>query len=270
MKTVPVVASLLLLAACGTEGESDRSADAPELTTRLPVTVLDDGGGAELCLGMVQTSLPPQCDGMRLVGWDWAEHAGAFEQSGKVRWGEFVVTGTFDGEAMTPTEVVAAAELKTAPSYAEEMPDLSTPCPEPDGGWVVDQSRAGSDDMERAFRVAKRLDDYGSSYIDNAHGVVNVRVTGDLDAAESALREVWGGGLCIRGAAHTDIELAKIQAAVIESVPDLLGAGRDERVDVQVTYDDGSIQRSFDEQYGAGVVNVESALVPVGAARGAG
>jgi hypothetical protein len=60
-----------------------------------------------------------------LVGWDWSEHAGHFEQAGEVRWGEFVVTGRYDGdgESITPIDVVAAAVFKTAPSYAEEVPE---------------------------------------------------------------------------------------------------------------------------------------------------
>lgn len=264
-----MLACVFLLAACGADDKpastrtSTPAAEA-ELTTRWPVTVIDDGRGAELCLGMVATSLPPQCEGQRLVGWDWPEHAGEFERRGHTRWGEFVITGTFDGEAMTPTEVVAAADLKTEPSYAEEMPDFSTPCPEPEGGWIVDASHAGEEDQQRAFRVASRLDDYGSSYIDTPHGVVNIRVTGDLAAAEKAVREVWGGGLCVRGATHTDAELARIQRELTDAVPHPLGASRGEdEVTVLVVHDDGSLQRSVDERYGEGMVVVESALVPV-------
>jgi len=36
-------------------------------------TVLDDGDGPELCLGGVAESLPPQCGGPKVVGWDWAD-----------------------------------------------------------------------------------------------------------------------------------------------------------------------------------------------------
>ena len=39
------------------------------------------------------------------------------------------------------------------------------------------------------------------------------------------------------------------------------GTGRD-RVDVEVIYDDGSLQRELDERLGAGMVAVTSALRP--------
>jgi hypothetical protein len=34
-------------------------------------------------------------------------------------------------------------------------------------------------------------------------------------------------------------------------------------VELDVTYDDGSLQRRFDERYGVGVVRVHSAIFPV-------
>jgi hypothetical protein len=75
------------------------------------------GGGAELCLGGVEESLPPQCSGPRLVGWDWSEHAGDFEHRGGVRWGDFQVTGSFADGEMTPSEVVPLAELGEPAAY---------------------------------------------------------------------------------------------------------------------------------------------------------
>ena len=52
-----------------------------EVTLGYAATVIDAGSGAELCLGGVDESLPPQCDGPPLVGWDWADHDGDFEES---------------------------------------------------------------------------------------------------------------------------------------------------------------------------------------------
>src|SRR5690348_10075069 len=79
------------------------------VTTVAPVTVLAlPGKSAEACVGGVRTSLPPQCGGPVLRGFDWADHAGDFEESGGIRWGEFVVTGRFDGTAIDVTEIVPA------------------------------------------------------------------------------------------------------------------------------------------------------------------
>ena len=56
-----------------------------------------DTGSPELCLGPIAESYPPQCGGPALVGWDWADHKDTFEQQGDVRWGTYLVTGTWDG-----------------------------------------------------------------------------------------------------------------------------------------------------------------------------
>ena len=305
MRHALVVVPLLVLAACGTETVADPAVDpvidtapadrpsdvarptsvpaAPgEVTTSYPATVLDDGDGAELCVGGVAQSYPPQCGGPGLTGWAWADHEGDFEQASGVRWGEFLVVGTFDGTDVTPTEVTPADEF-VAPDRGAEPDPFTTPCPEPDGGWVVDPARATEDDLYRAFDVADGLADYASSFVDNSldprtvdemgmgvdppkvsPAIVNVSVTDDPVAAEAAIREVWGGGLCISEATYTDAELAKVQNAVNE-LPGFTSSGRgDGRVELQVTYDDGSVQAWVDQEYGPGLVVVYSALTDVG------
>lgn len=66
-------------------------------------TVIDVAGTAELCLGAVQESYPPQCAGLPLTGWTWDGVSG-FETSGDVTWGAYAVQGTFDGSALTVTQ----------------------------------------------------------------------------------------------------------------------------------------------------------------------
>ena len=131
--------ALALVGGCGAQTGSS-SSEEEQVTTGFPVTVIDDGDGAELCLGGVAESLPPQCSGPRLLGWSWEDQAGRFEEAGGTRWGDFVVTGTFDGEDLSPTEVVPAAdweepdaEAAAEGSWGER--DLTTPCPEPAGEW---------------------------------------------------------------------------------------------------------------------------------------
>ena len=134
MKLALALAALLLVAACGTDdgGRATDPAGSPptasppasspptsppagaippadgEVVTRTLATVMDTGS-PELCLGPVAESYPPQCRGIPLRGWDWAEHRGAFETSGGVRWGQFQVVGTFDGATMTVTRATAEA-----------------------------------------------------------------------------------------------------------------------------------------------------------------
>ena len=299
MKMVLALAAVLALAGCG-----DRTGTSPGVTddtspvasptavpaatdpvwTQWPVTVLDAGDGAELCLGGIADSLPPQCGGPPLVGWNWSEHDGDYEQRNGVRWGEFVVTGTFDGTSLTPTEVVPAA--KWDGEYADGGRDFTSPCPEPEGGWrVLDPERTTRQTEEATMRAASGLDDYAESWVDQTINplyddpdgvekemgmndpkllVINVRVTGDVAAAEAALRETWGGALCVSRAQHTDAELERVQKAM-NDVPGVLYTDRgQDRVDVGVTYDDGSVQAWADDTYGEGTARVSSALVPAG------
>ncbi len=97
--------------------------------------------------------------------------------------------------------------------------------------------------------------------------VLNVRFTGDLEQHEAALRERWGGGLCVVEAAHTETELRRIQDELTDGgIPDVLGVGSgsiNNWVDLLVILDDGTLQAELDERYGEGAVLVESALQPV-------
>jgi hypothetical protein len=297
---VLVLATLLVLTACGSSGQHDVTAEpsisttpsstggpmpttvpaaAGTVTSKVPVTILDDGGGAELCLGGVMDSYPPQCGGPRLTDWTWADHRGDFEEANGVQWGEFVVTGTFDGKAFTLTRAVPADEYDGG--TVESDTDFSTPCGEPDGGWrVLDPTRTTDETMQAAFEHASRLpgyaeawmdqsrnladgqDDTGEAMNDPAYVTINVRVTRDVGGAETELRKVWGGALCVSKAKHTEAELHRIQNE-LQDLPGMLGSGpaRD-LVDAYVIHDDGSLQAWADATYGAGLVRISSALVP--------
>jgi len=303
--------AVLVLAgsSCGTEGpgtgsaapsaSGSASAASPpaqvpsargEVTTRYPVTVLDDGDGAELCVGGVADSLPPQCGGPRLVGWDWADHQGDFESRGGVRWGDFLVTGTFDGTSLTPTEVVPGDQVDP-PAPQDDADRFATPCPEPEGGWrVLDPAKTTQASEDRTFRAAERLEGYAYSWVDQSINpvwddwqdgtatdseaeqalddpallVINVKVTGDPADAERTLRETWGGSLCVTRAQHTQQELMGIAQELFDLPGSLGGGPEDDWVDFQVLYDDGSYQAWADTAYGAGTVVVTSALVDAG------
>ncbi|MGN7950401.1 hypothetical protein ACTJKH_16800 [Microbacterium sp. 22215] len=66
-------------------------------------TVLDVAGDAQLCLGAVAESYPPQCTGIPLDGWTW-EGVDGSETSGDTQWGTYAVYGTFDGDRYTVTD----------------------------------------------------------------------------------------------------------------------------------------------------------------------
>ena len=154
-------AVLLTTTACSSSGGDDVARDpAPDAPTGAPaldlpadvrsrglVMVMDTGDGPEVCLGAIAESWPPQCGGPEVLGWDWSEHE-IHEKQGRVRWGSFAVSGSWDGTALTvadaipaalydvmreepepdplPTDPPSAAELKAiAEEVAAELPAVS-------------------------------------------------------------------------------------------------------------------------------------------------
>jgi len=279
-------------------GESRASAELltwqPLLTSGPSTLVMGTGDDdAMMCLGLIGLSLPPSCgSGTRLRGWDWGAHRGHFGEMGDRRWGSFRITGTYDASTRTftvissePDDGTSAGEPSSAPSV-----DFSTPCVPPAGGWrVVDPVTTTDDTLHAALRRASSLEGYSIAWVDQppmtreqieaaesgeaATGpgpeqtILNVTVTGDTAAADAALREVWGGMLCVTRAQRTAVEYRKIQREIVEGLgSDMLVAGRDsihEWIEVSVVHDDGTLQREYDEEYGRGVVRVVSALEPV-------
>ncbi|WP_205323625.1 hypothetical protein [Glycomyces sp. YM15] len=143
---IPVVA-LLALAACGQGsgdgGAGDGGADSAADDTRQSgdptpsdavvyqgaLTVLQgvERDAAELC-GAVAESYPPQCGGLPVSGWDWdaVEH----EEAQGVRWGSYLVTGTFDGKAFVLTEDPVPTEEIDMADYPElqyQEPEIGDP-----------------------------------------------------------------------------------------------------------------------------------------------
>ncbi len=155
---VTTAAVLLALGACSTEeqmkavdpaGQSDSDTDTGTsgssdgaMPTALPaaegevstgglVTVLDDGEGPELCHAVAE-SFPPQCSGVPMADWAWADHPEHEDESG-VKWGTFALTGTFDGTTFAVTDAIPAALYDALNEEPEPLP--GTPCePPPVGG----------------------------------------------------------------------------------------------------------------------------------------
>ena len=140
MIRVAALAAVLVLAACGTatgpgSPPAPTASRTPAPPSAVPAatgtvtglgTVIEvPGGSPELCLGPVRESFPPQCEGVPLAGWDWAEPgSGAAGRGSATRWGTYAVTGTFDGLTMTVTSSVPLALYDTV---AEPSPSPSAP-----------------------------------------------------------------------------------------------------------------------------------------------
>ena len=273
---VAAALALLALTSCGSQRDvaaepatDPSTASAPATGTPSPPappsgdvigagTVMDTGKptGPELCLGAVAESFPPQCSGVPIAGWDWATLGETYEESGTTRWGGYAVTGTYDGTTLTVTRPPMSSALYD-PAAPAQNPNL-TSCPAPDGGWaVVDADRVGFEDQDAVISAAVQLPGYAGSFVDQtgmgageqqaadddaSRSIVNVLVTKDVAGAETALREVWGGALCVARAMHTEQELLSVQEG-LRTLPGLLSSGTElDRVTADVVWDDGTLQ----------------------------
>jgi len=177
------------------------------------------------------------------------------------------VVGRYDGKTFGVERV---DKMQYGQPLEDVATDFSSPCPTPAGGWrAPDPERATGEDQQRVLEASERLpgfastwvDDLGDSRQDPQEIVLNVAVTRDLDGAERALRKLWGGSLCVSQAKHTRAELSQIQTELME-LAGVLGSGQgmQNRVELDVVYDDGTLQRRLDQMYGVGLVQVSSAL----------
>ena len=161
----------------------------------------------QLCLGGVRTSNPPQCEGPPIAGWQWSG-VESEQRSDGVTWGTYVVVGTFDGSAFTPTRRPSARRRTTDRGCRPEETPRRSPCPVPEGGWRVPDpaprppfARADAARGLRPRGVRCAWSTSPSRPCDDRHQndprrlVLNVAVTGD--------RRVGGGEACGRpGAAR--------------------------------------------------------------------
>jgi hypothetical protein len=248
------------------EPEPDGSAFTPETYAgrfRASGTVLENAEhGPQLCRN-VAASLPPQCGGPDIVGWSWdgLDH----ENVGGTRWGSFEIVGTYDGKRFTLTEPPQPPTVQRA-----AMPDFTSPCPPPAGGWrIVDAAKATDAALQAALALAESGPGAAGAWIDQNGGendprrlVLNARTTGDVAAHERRLRAVWGGALCVSPARHTSAELHRIQAE-LRSLPGILSSGIDvvaNQVTAEVYVATQARQRELDARYGPGTVKLTGFL----------
>ncbi|MBB2914288.1 hypothetical protein FHS43_005600 [Streptosporangium becharense] len=291
MRGIWLAAVLVTVTACGTAPAATAPAPAPAPTAPVRYqadgTVLADSThGPQLC-AVVTASLPPQCSGPDIVGWDWktVEHS----TRGGVRWGEYHVVGTWDGRRLTLTEPPRPAERRDTPG---DRPDFSTPCPKPAGGRrPADPAKATQEALAAAVARAEKLPGYAGAWLDQSYLeeidgydpddprsverhagdpkrlVLNLRFTGDPAVHEPAIREVWGGALCLSRGRRTAAELRALQERVQEEVEGVYSVSADERaghVRAGVWVATPERQRQVDGKYGEGLVVLEGFLRPVG------
>lgn len=219
---------------------------------------------AAFCLGFIKESLPPQCDGVALVAWDWESVDGETVQSGTT-WGFYDLTVSPEGDSF---RVISVAKASTSPTAPSEGP-LVTPC----GVDVLvegDPSRRSREDLERTTRTASREADFAGAWLDESSArVLNLAFTRDIATHRRIAQETWGGHLCVIRYEYTLDELIQIQTRLEAELQDALGfrvlyTEVDEtrnRVMAHVVYSTEALQLDIDRRFGAGAVLLTSALL---------
>ncbi len=230
---------------------------APEYAANITVLESPDHG-PQLC-GFVLTSLPPQCSGPDVVGWDWADIDGE-ESAGGTTWGAFYVVGTWDGASLSLTEP------PTAPVPVPHVPDVdfTTPCEElrsvdADAVVGIDAGIPG---------VATGASDYAGGWWDSTYGVLNVAFTGEVDRHRAEVSEVYSGRLCVLEFEHTEGELAAAQSRLSDPPAGvwLIATGQnvvDNEVSVDVMVADATTESWVRERVGDVAFTVRALLQPV-------
>lgn len=244
------------------------------------VFVLDEPGREPaVCFGAVADSLPPQCRGIPILGWEWSAVEGE-ERASNTTWGFFHVVGTYDGSTFG---VLEAGPPTTEGSHRDPV---DTPCPKPEGGWTSpDLSRASDPDLVDLMRAVEEEPDFAGFWIDyvedpSSEGLVepggiiaNVAFTGDAEARSAMIRELWGGPVCLVRHERTYAELRQIQRELSDGVAtelglEVTGSGVSQHrnvVEVGVVVADEAARAAVEERYGVGAVLLIPALEPVGA-----
>jgi hypothetical protein len=186
---VAAIGGLATLAACGSQtGDSAPNTDPPadvvpdDYTGRFRatfITVLSSADhGPQLCAA-VEESLPPQCSGPDIDGWDWrtVEH----ETASSTRWGEYRVVGTFAYGVFTLTEPPAAS--------TQAEPDNDSACLEP---CTPDTDHTPRELQQIANRIAADVPDVQAVWSDPRTGTVALTVWVAYEALWRQLAEEYG------------------------------------------------------------------------------
>ncbi|MEU7579957.1 hypothetical protein AB0B50_20435 [Streptomyces sp. NPDC041068] len=239
----------------------------------MSATVLeDDKHGPQLCYNVLE-SLPPQCGGPDITDWDWTKVKSTTRNG--TTWGAYDLVGTWDGKRFSLTAPAVATKQRARDQGEEDGEGI--PCRRP-----ADPRKATENTYDQVFEVAESLPGYAGGWVTYLKGhpktseqrpdyrqlAVTFRFTGDPERHRGALRDVWGGALCLTSAQRTMTELKRIQRKLEEDVTDqhVLSTGIDEtkgRVDVEVILATPDVRKRLDDLYGKGATHVSGWLKPV-------
>lgn len=234
----------------------------------------EDSEDPKLCLGGILLSLPPQCGGLPLIGWDWDLVAGE-DSAGGSTWGSYHVVGTYDGTTFTLVDVTTGGG-----GGGGGDGDHVALCPRPEGGWKwPDRDRATWDDFQRAADYAESRASFSAVWVKYAGNwrrerlVFGAAFTVDPKRFVTKLKTLWGGPLCLHQFAYTELELKQFRRDVEKEggLADQLGlqilwSGDDvtkNRIEIGVVIYTPEQQAALEAVYGPEVIKIFPALRPV-------
>jgi hypothetical protein len=215
---------------------------------------------------------PRVCGGPDIVGWDWSKVKSQTEKKQRTRFGDYLLTGTWDGTRFSLTEPAKPGDAKRktkSPDY-----DFTPPCTAPVGGWKsVDPKKATSKEYERAFQRVEKGAGFAGGWIFELpvkkgaapHTLLVMRFTGNLPAHEREIRKTWGGPLCLTTAERSQAELRQVSEK-LGTLPNLVSVGTDvvrNAAQAQLLVVTSDIQRDVNRRFGAGVVHLRGLMQPI-------
>ena len=245
----------LALAGCGSltaPGTGTTSTQGPTGTSSDPtVTIVDPSAAlvtrgivlqktvdspAQLCVGAVAASYPPQCGGAVLAGeFSWDDVVS--EEAGGVRWSAdpYYAVGYLDLAGGAQGTFTLSRPLSTDPPEEFDPPtaeviDFPQLCQDPTVDVPdVEQpartaGREGMDEEQALLALAPTLDGYVVLYVSDGGPTMNLVINqdGDLQAARANAREVFHGPLCVEQRdLPTESDVLAAQQALHDGYDDL-------------------------------------------------
>ena len=247
----------------------------PSGSYKLATFVIQDPSGPPVaCMGGVAESLPPQCGGIALIGFNWSNVT--FNEANGVRFsgGDVYLEGSFEGDAFRLTLNRDATADDRGPQVTR---DLSAACPEPEGGWAnVDPDLVSSADFDAAIAYADSIDDRSAVWVSQPamsgpsplEQIINVAVVANLELHETELRARWGGPLCVVEGLTRSADLRAVQTeigdasaelgAVVISVNEIAGV-----VDVTVIVSDDGLEAEFASRWPGVTIDLDPVFRPL-------
>lgn len=285
MRLAPIFLVVMMLVGCAESDPGGGAVDGSDPADRT-VTGRYQGNGmvlqpgddaAELCLGAIAASYPPQCGGIPITNWDW-DAVEKEERASGTTWGSYHVVGTYDGASFTVEEAG-----DSVPSAEDPTDPFASPCPEPDGGWAgTDATRTSEEDRLAAVKLAEDQPDHTASWIDYIDRdpldpehpgpyILVLGFTGDLERHRADAARLWGGPLCVIQQSRPFGALKSIQRGLEEVTAEIgigyLGSGIDvmrNQVYLATVIATPELEAALAARFGEGAVRIEPELHPVG------